>query len=83
MLLTSIQVDRLLALIATTQNDQITCDDCLLQIAEFGEQTLRNQPLDQAQELVQIHLESCPCCADEFQLLLAALEALQGPAAAD
>ena len=66
-------IQKLIELVATTQNDQLDCDGCLAHIAEFAEAHLAGRSLSAALESVRIHLQSCGCCQDEYEALLAAL----------
>ena len=77
MALTSKQIDKLLGLIGTTQDDRLDCDGCMDHIAEFADLQLANLSVPEALEAVQRHLESCACCADEYQALLDGLRGLK------
>ena len=77
MALTYEQIDKLLSLVSTAQEDQLDCDGCLDHIAEFADAHLANQPMSVALQAVETHLESCPCCADEYQALLDGLRGLE------
>jgi len=74
------QINQLLRLVSTTQDDPLDCDGCLAQIAEFADTKLADRPLSEALKAVQIHLESCHCCAAEYQALLDGLRALEDDA---
>ena len=76
MSLSSETIKKLLDLVAATQNDPLDCDGCLQRIAEFAEAHLAGHSLSAALKSVQVHLESCGCCRDEFEALLAALTTL-------
>lgn len=67
------QIQTLVGLIATTQPDRITCDDCLGQIGEFAELALGGRELTEGMEIIKRHLEQCPCCKQEYEALLDAL----------
>jgi hypothetical protein len=69
-------IKKLIDLVATTQNDRLDCDGCLERIAEFAEAHLAGRSLSAALESVRMHLESCRCCQDEYEALLAALGTL-------
>lgn len=75
--LTSAQIDKLLLLVSNIQDDKLDCDGCFEQIAEFADTELTGRPLREALLAVRTHLECCPCCADEYQALLAALEGME------
>lgn len=77
MALTHEQIDKLLGLIGSTQEDDLDCDGCLDHIAEFADVQLANRSLPDALQAVQQHLESCACCADEYQALLDGLHGLE------
>ena len=48
-----------------------------MNLAEFADKKLFNHSLDDAMQNVATHLDSCPCCADEFATLLVALYELE------
>lgn len=77
MSLTREQIDKLLQLVSSTQDDSLDCDGCLENIAEFADTQLAHRPLSEVLQSVETHLRSCPCCADEYQALLDALRALE------
>ena len=76
MALSKKQIENLLGLIAKTQEDCLDCDCCFDKIAEFAEAELEGRSLCEAMQAVKVHLESCPCCADEYQMLLDGLKGL-------
>jgi rRNA maturation endonuclease Nob1 len=70
------QAKALLAMVLGTRDQEMTCDACLAEIAEFVEVQLTGRPLSDALQAVHAHLERCHDCADEYQVLRQALEAL-------
>ena len=76
MTLSSDQIQKLLGLVASAQDDELDCDGCFSKVAEFAEAQLADQPLSSAMKAVERHLQSCPCCADEFAALLDGLRAM-------
>ncbi len=72
------KLERLLHLVSTTQDDSIDCDQCLEHIAEYAEEHL--QELTPCEQLIaiKVHLESCPCCQDEFTVFMEAFITVQG-----
>ena len=70
------QIEKLLSLVSTTEDDQLDCDGCMDHIAEFADAQLLGRPLNEALQIVEIHLKSCLCCADEYQALSDALKAI-------
>jgi hypothetical protein len=63
--------------IFTTQEDEITCDDCFDHIDQYVD--LLQAGEDPAKVLPQVkqHLEMCQCCETEFKALITILEAGQ------
>ena len=70
------QAEALLEMVLGTRDQEMTCDECLAEIAEFVEVQLTRAPLSDALQAVQAHLERCHDCTDEYQVLRQALEAL-------
>lgn len=68
------QIWALVGLIATTESDQMTCDDCFGQISEFVELAIRERTHAEGMGGIQRHLEQCPCCQNEYVALVQALQ---------
>lgn len=77
MSLSNEQIQTLVGLVVTTGPDDMSCDDCLGQIGEFAEHALEGRELPEAMQIVENHLQQCPCCKDEYEALLIALKELQ------
>jgi hypothetical protein len=71
--LTEQQVNLLIQLAVSTTPDEMDCDGCFVKMAEFAEAKLSNQSISASMQLVEDHLNNCPCCKDEFEALRAAL----------
>jgi hypothetical protein len=69
------QLSRLLVIVADTQDDEIACDDCLAGMAEFADARLLGKTISTALKRVEAHIEFCPECKEEYELLLALLAA--------
>lgn len=67
------QIQTLVGLIATTQSDNVSCDECFGRIGEFAEKALAGVELSEGMQLIRRHLEQCPCCKGEYEALLDAL----------
>ena len=76
MVLTNDQITSLMSLISTTESDDLDCDGCFGNIAEFAERELTNQDVPDALKSVETHLKQCTCCKDEYSALLEGLRAL-------
>jgi hypothetical protein len=70
------QAKALLEMVLGTRDQEMTCDACVADLAEFVEVQLTGRPLSDALQAVHAHLERCHDCADEYQVLRQALEAL-------
>ena len=67
------QIDTLLTLVVNSTLDTMSCDGCLVNVAEFAEAELMGTSLCESMMKVKNHLKNCPCCNDEYQALLGAL----------
>lgn len=76
MALSKEQVKILLSLVAGVTDDDMDCDGCFGEVAQFAEVKLAGLSLCESMKAVQAHLDNCPCCEDEFEALLAALVAV-------
>lgn len=71
------KVKTLISVVANTTPDSLDCDHCLSHVSEFAEATLTGKSKTESMQAVQRHLENCPCCQDEFKMLIDALEAME------
>jgi rRNA maturation endonuclease Nob1 len=70
------QAKTLIEMVLDTREQEMTCDACLADVAEFVEVQLTGKPLNEALQVVQDHLNRCHDCAEEYHVLRQALEAL-------
>jgi hypothetical protein len=77
MALNSEQVGRLLAMIRQTREVELTCPECLDELDKYTQSILDGVPLDDVLLRVQEHLEDCPCCTGQYQLVLETLNAIE------
>ena len=71
------QISTLLSMIASSESDEMDCDGCFEHLAEFAEIELTDRGIPEAMRAIRTHLEQCPCCHDEFNALMEALNSLQ------
>ena len=64
------QINGLMKLIGLTRERELTCDECLAQVAEFAEGELARKPPSDAMDAVKHHLELCFECREEYEALL-------------
>jgi hypothetical protein len=74
--LNTVQIRQLVRDVLNTRPDEIGCQECLEQLDQFVEMKLAGQDAASALPLVQDHLDRCKCCREEFEALLAVLQAL-------
>jgi len=72
------QLAGMVRMIAGTRPDEIGCDDCFAQLDRFVELYLAGKNAAEALPLVQDHLDRCKDCREEFEVLLASLQAETG-----
>jgi hypothetical protein len=69
------QLTQMVRMAALTRPDEIGCDECFEHLDRFAELHLAGKNAAEAMPLVQDHLERCGNCREEFELLLAVLQA--------
>jgi hypothetical protein len=77
MILTRQKLTGMLGMIRATREVELDCGDCFEQLDRFAEMKLAGRPADEVLPLVAAHLETCPCCREEFAMLLESLRALR------
>lgn len=63
-----------LAMMSMTHEQELSCDEVHDLIDQFAEMHLRGENPAHLFPLVQRHLDMCPECREEFEVLLAALD---------
>ena len=76
MALSSQQVDRLLKKIQQTREVEMTCPECLDELDKYTQRILDGVPIEGVLVSVREHLEACPCCAGQFNLVLDTLQSM-------
>lgn len=69
------QIAGMVRMVAGTRPDELSCDECFEQLDRFAELHLAGKSAAEALPLVQDHLDRCGDCREEFELLLASLQA--------
>jgi len=77
MALTPEQVGELLKMIRQTKHIELTCPECVGEMDRYAQRLLDGEPRDEILELVRQHLEACPPCHDEFNLIMETLKAIE------
>ena len=62
--------------IMTTRSDDIGCDECFKKMDHFVDMVLDGKDAAAAMPLVQDHLNRCKDCREEYEALLAAVQAV-------
>ena len=68
------QIDTLLEMLSSTQEEELTCDECAQLLADFAENYPECDSLTTGLEAVKQHLQLCGECREEFEALLRSLE---------
>lgn len=63
------QIDRLLELIALTNDRELNCGECLALVSEFAEQQLAGRSVSAGLKAVEQHLSICDECREEYEAL--------------
>ena len=77
MALNSEQISRLLNKIQQTREVEMSCPECLDELDKYTQRILDGTPIDGLLGSVREHLEACPCCTGQFNLVLETLEAIE------
>jgi hypothetical protein len=72
------EIDELMRQVVLTKDDEIDCERCVAQVAEFAERELAGQSISAGLEAVAHHLSVCAECCEEYRALLQALQAMDG-----
>ena len=76
MALSSEQLDRLLKKIQQTREGEMTCPECLDELDKYTQRILDGAPIDGVLVSVREHLEACPCCIGQFNLVLDTVQSI-------
>jgi hypothetical protein len=55
------------------EKDSLGCDGCFELMSQYADSMIAGRDLHEALQAVEIHLEQCRCCRDEYEALRAAL----------
>lgn len=64
-----------LRMLAPTQDVELACDDVHALLDQFAEVVKRGEDAPKAMPLLQLHLDMCPDCREEFEALMRVLRA--------
>ena len=73
------QVRQLLKRIKHTREVEMSCLECLDELDRYTQRILDATPLNDVLDKVREHLETCPCCAGQFKLVMETLRAIEEP----
>jgi len=77
-LLSRDQIENLIGMIAATEKDSLTCDECFGRIGETVEFNLEGKQLPgEVKEKMELHLRQCACCKDEYDSVTLAVSEIQ------
>lgn len=74
MKITENQIKTLLGFVSKTRDDEISCQTCEDQIAQFAESQLTGKKIPEALHAIEEHLRICPECSEELEFIRRALE---------
>lgn len=66
----------LLKMIQHAKDAELTFPECLDELDKYAQKILDGEPVDGVLAQVREHLEACPCCNDQFRLMLATLDTI-------
>ncbi len=68
------QLEALIRMVSLTRSEEVTCDECLKDLAEFAENELVGKSVPEGLRAIEHHLAVCGECREEYEALLAALK---------
>ena len=74
MVLSREQIDTLIKTVSLTRSNELTCDECLKDLAVFAESSLAGKSIPEMLQAIEHHLTVCEECKEEYQALLTALK---------
>ncbi len=69
------QMRTALAMVAQTQEQELSCDEAYALLDVFADRVSRGEDVATLMPLVHHHLQMCPDCREEFDALLRAVDA--------
>jgi uncharacterized protein with PIN domain len=75
--LNSKEVAELLEYIRQTQDVEISCPECLDELDKYTQHHLDGAPIEGVLRSVREHLEACPCCTNQYHLVLETLKSIE------
>ena len=76
MKLTSETIRKMMNSVKSTRDQELTCGHCYDELDHFIEIKLSGKNAEEAMPLVIEHLDRCPACREEYEVLLEALQAM-------
>ncbi|MFL7812697.1 MAG: hypothetical protein ACK2TT_08545 [Anaerolineales bacterium] len=76
MKLSSETIRNMMNAVKATRDQEMDCGHCHDELDQFIEMKISGKNAEEAMPLVKEHLDLCPACREEYEVLLEALEAL-------
>jgi predicted anti-sigma-YlaC factor YlaD len=76
MKLSSDTIRKMMISVRSTRDVELDCDHCNDELDRFIEINLAGKNAAEAMPLVQEHLNRCPACKEEYEVLLEAIKAM-------
>ena len=65
----------LINMLVMTDTNEVSCDEVFAVLAEFAEMKQRGEDVIKFMPLIQKHLDMCPDCREEYEILMDVLKA--------
>jgi hypothetical protein len=63
------KIKKIMAMLSQTQEVELSCDEVFAMLDEFTELAAQGEDVRQLMPLIQQHLDTCPDCRDEYNVL--------------
>lgn len=71
------QLIDLVKMLRQTHEVELSCPECLEELDKYAQNILDRTPIEGILYLVREHLEACPFCKGEFNLVLETIKAIE------
>ena len=69
-------IRKMIQSVKMTRDEELTCGHCYDELDQFIEMKLNGKHPEEVLPLVQEHLDRCPACREEYEVLLEALKSM-------
>lgn len=65
----AVMMEKILTILSETREEELTCDEVFAALDQVAELAARGEDVGRLMPLIQRHLEMCPDCREEYEVL--------------